>query len=680
MPNRFRPLINKVATVKVPRGLLIVVGYVAAHYGLSLLSTNMEVARNISVWYLPAGLLFGSLMVARGPQVLCVVVGDIISRAIWAVGVSPSPIWLVVGLTISPTVYLAVTALLKSPRVAAGFQTSIGVTWLILGMVLAPAIAAPLNCVNYAAFGIFQYDQLGQIIPSFLIGDLVGIGTLVPLIMAIGSVMHEPPNGFGENSSWWPGGMALIRTALLPIIAALALFAVYESERPEIFTAGKFLMFIPLTVVALRDGWRGASVSIVILNFSIVLALAVHQVPVSAIDIQLLLLSYSIFALVMGVVTEERRDAQRLNELLATAVHSSPNPVGIIDMVRPDQRFLFVNNALIALSGQSSEELLRSSWRDLPLDAQDSDRIQIASELINNRNVVDLEVRLTKKDDDHRIIQVKGGPVFGNDGNCNAYTIAFLDVTLTKQRELIEREREKMISLGQLASGVAHELNNLIHPMMNYAKLADRVLTNDPERAHRYHEGILSLGKKAGEIVRKVLQFARPKTQTSEPICLVNAVVDAVDLTKTRIPPTVTLRFIVRSGSERLVRIEPTEVTQIISNLLINAVHAVPKGGAIDVTVDALSMGTNEVDALAAGGYLRIMVSDNGHGMTEETRRKVFDPFFSTKAIGEGTGLGLSVVFGIVAAVGGAITVESAEGKGATFSVYLPEVVTGRGD
>lgn len=666
-------------TRAMPMGLAVVAGYVAAHYGLSLLSFNLEIARNVSVWFLPGGLLFGSLMVARGRQVGWVMAGDFIARMIWSADLWAVPAnmgWLTITTSISPIVYGVITTTLKSPRLGAGFQSSTAVMGLVIGMVLAPAIVAPLMCLTYATVGLFAWENLPTLIPSFLIGDLVGIGTLAPLIMALGSLARDRSPHALPWKAWRPHGSVLARTVLLPTVAALALYAVVHSERPEIYTSGKFLMFIPLTMVALRDGWRGASIAIVILNFSIVLALTVHQVPIAAIDIQLLLLSYSLFALILGVVIEERRGAEHLSALLSAAVHSSPNAVAIIDLTQPEQRLLFVNEALTALSARSSGALLGTSWRDLHGDSLDGRRVQDGSERIKNRQPIDLEVRLTRPDG-QSIVRAKGGPVNDQKGRGTAYLITYFDITAEKHTERIEREREKLISLGHLASGVAHELNNLMHPIINFAKLAEKRFDTDPDRVHRYHDNIRSLGIRAGEIVQKVLLFARPQQQVRGPIPLADAVIDALDLIRTRVPPTVTLTVSVPDGSAGLARIESTEVTQIVTNLVLNAVHAVPKDGAITIAVDAITIepGAKGAAVPAPGRYLRLVVADTGQGMDEETRCRVFEPFFSTKPIGEGTGLGLSVVYGIVVAVGGAITVDSAVGTGTTFSVFLPEAI-----
>ena len=655
-------------------GLLIAVAYVAAHYGLSLLSTKLEIARNISVWYLPAGLLFGCLMAVPKRRMGWVLLGDVAARSIWAIGVYHHLALMAVALVISPLVYGGIALSLQSRRIRAGFETSLSMTSLFVGMVLAPAIAAPLNCLNYAADGVFRFEQLETIIPSFLIGDLVGIGTLAPLIMAAGSMITAADTALLRRVSW----QSVAWTVLLPALAALALFAVFHSERPEMYTSGKFLMFVPLTILALREGWRGAAVAIVILNFSIVLALAVHQVPVAAIDIQLLLLSYSLFALILGVVIAERRQAEQLSDLLAAAAHSSPNALGIIDLRHPEHRFLFVNDAMMALTRQSEADLIRLSWRNLHHGDADRERLHYCADRIERRQPFETMMGFDRGGE-VRLLRLKGGAVVGRDGQSLAYLISYSDITDEKRLEQIEREREKLISIGHLASGVAHELNNLIHPVINLSKMAKKKLERDTVKVSHYLDYIHNCGIKAGDIVHKVLMFAREKPASATAIPLGDAVQSAVDLIRTRVPPTITLELD-NTAPTRLVKLGDTEVTQIVTNLVLNAAHAVAKDGRIGVTVSTVRLPDDApAVALSAGPYLCLTVTDNGYGMDEATRRRIFDPFFSTKPVGEGTGLGLSVVYGLITVADGMITVDSEVGIGTSFRVYLPDVTEADG-
>ncbi len=151
-------------------GAAVVVGYVAAHYGLSLLSFNLEIARNVSVWFLPGGLLFGCLMVARGRQVAWVMVGDFVARTVWSADLWSVPAnmgWLTITTSLSPLIYAAITSALKSGRINGGFQSSGGVIALIIGMVLAPAIVAPRDVPDLCLGRLLPLGPIADLDPEF---------------------------------------------------------------------------------------------------------------------------------------------------------------------------------------------------------------------------------------------------------------------------------------------------------------------------------------------------------------------------------------------------------------------------------------------------------------------------------------------------------------------------------
>ncbi|MEI8397029.1 MAG: ATP-binding protein, partial [Rhodospirillaceae bacterium] len=321
----------------------------------------------------------------------------------------------------------------------------------------------------------------------------------------------------------------------------------------------------------------------------------------------------------------------------------------------------------------------RTSWRDLHGDSVELPLLEDCLNRLEQRLPLEMNLRINR-DDKHRIVRVKGGPVIGDDGLCRAYLMTYFDITDEKRIEQIERERDKLISIGHLASGVAHELNNLIHPVINFSKMLQKRLKEGDAKGLTYLEHIRNCGIKAGDIIHKVLMFARETPASKTAIRLGDAVQGAVDLNRTRIPPTVTMELL-NNVPTRLARISDTEVTQIVTNLLLNAAHAVAKDGRITITLSAVRLPDDgSVVALPAGPYLCLTVADNGHGMDEETRQRIFDPFFSTKPIGEGTGLGLSVVYGLITVADGMITVDSEVGIGTTFRVYLPDVTEADGE
>jgi two-component system cell cycle sensor histidine kinase/response regulator CckA len=252
------------------------------------------------------------------------------------------------------------------------------------------------------------------------------------------------------------------------------------------------------------------------------------------------------------------------------------------------------------------------------------------------------------------------------------------DVTdrLHLQRQL--QHAQKMEAVGTLAGGIAHDFNNILTAVMGFTEMA---LSKVPtERlARRDLERVLDAGARARDLVRQILAFSRPTELERRPILVSPLVKEALKLLRSSLPTTIDIQQdIVISREEGVVLGDPTEIHQVLMNLCTNAAHAMrAKGGKLSVElaggVADASLVSRYPD-LRPGPYVRLTVSDTGHGIDAAVMERIFDPYFTTKAPGEGTGLGLSVVQGIVKSYGGAITVDSKPGKGSTFHVFLPRI------
>jgi signal transduction histidine kinase len=249
-----------------------------------------------------------------------------------------------------------------------------------------------------------------------------------------------------------------------------------------------------------------------------------------------------------------------------------------------------------------------------------------------------------------------------------------IDVTEARRREAALAERDKLTALGQLAGGVAHEINNLLQPALTFPELVrDRLPPEDAE-SREYLDLVLESVRKAREIVRSILLFARKEKPTLETLDLAVETATALKFIRDLLPPGISLHqhlgFI---GA--IAAFNKTQLTQVLTNLVLNAAYATRDRGAIEVTLGRArpSTGQAEVLGIQAGcTYLTLKVADNGTGMDAATMARIFDPFYTTKPMGEGTGLGLSVVFGILRGWNGAIAVESTVGIGTVFILYIP--------
>jgi signal transduction histidine kinase/ActR/RegA family two-component response regulator len=252
-------------------------------------------------------------------------------------------------------------------------------------------------------------------------------------------------------------------------------------------------------------------------------------------------------------------------------------------------------------------------------------------------------------------------------------------------RQKFEREREelekqlfqlqKMETIGTLAGGIAHDFNNILTPILGYTDMALEELPAESNLRFDL-EQINNAAHRGKDLVQQVLTFSREVDFENKPIQLQPIVTEALNLIRASFPPGVEIsqQYDQKIGS---VLANPTHIHQIMMNLCTNANHAMMKtGGILKVKLDAAKIDQKTADKipnLKKGEYIRLTISDTGHGMDLKTKERIFEPFFTRKEVGSGSGLGLSVVHGIVNNYGGAIVVDSTPGKGTTFMIYLPK-------
>jgi PAS domain S-box-containing protein len=241
------------------------------------------------------------------------------------------------------------------------------------------------------------------------------------------------------------------------------------------------------------------------------------------------------------------------------------------------------------------------------------------------------------------------------------------------------RQAQKMEAIGTLAGGIAHDFNNILVAIIGYAELSLMEMDQEPDlqEVSKCLEGVLQAGKRAKDLAQQILTFSRKQEQEIQPVQLDLIIKETLKLLRATVPSTIEIRFSLDLESG-VILADPTQIHQVVMNLCTNAYQAMrEQGGLLEVSLEAV-----EVDAglaktqpdLHAGSYLRLSVRDNGPGIEPGVLKRIFEPYFTTKEPGEGTGLGLAVVHGIVLGLGGAILVESQVGSGTTFQVYFPRL------
>jgi C4-dicarboxylate-specific signal transduction histidine kinase/CheY-like chemotaxis protein len=274
-------------------------------------------------------------------------------------------------------------------------------------------------------------------------------------------------------------------------------------------------------------------------------------------------------------------------------------------------------------------------------------------------------------------LEVFGYPILNQKGNLECVVLQHYDITERKQLDESIRQTQKMESIGSLAGGIAHDFNNLLFPIICMSEILLEDLPQD-SLEHGNAQVILNAGIRAGDLVKQILAFSRQSEHILQPVRIQNILKEVLKLSRSTIPSNIKIKENIDTNCG-LIMADATQIHQVAMNLITNAFHAIEeKNGIIDVTLKQIELKNGEIpnSLLKTGLYIQLSVADNGGGMTQSVQKKIFDPYFTTKEIGKGTGLGLAVVYGIIKEHKGDITVSSEEGKGSTFNVYLPLMKT----
>jgi CheY-like chemotaxis protein len=278
-----------------------------------------------------------------------------------------------------------------------------------------------------------------------------------------------------------------------------------------------------------------------------------------------------------------------------------------------------------------------------------------------------------------RSVEVHGYPLFGANGEIVQVIEYCIDVTEREKLKGQLQQAQKMEAIGTLAGGIAHDFNNILTAIIGYSDLA---LEQLPEESilRMPQEQVLKAGYRAKELVRQILTFCRQTHQERMPVEFHLVVNEATNLLRSSIPTSIEIKKNIDQESG-MVLADPTQLHQIVMNLGTNAYHAMREtGGVLTIDLSVEEIDKNNILAriydLSPGSYVKLGVYDTGFGMDKQTVEKIFDPYFTTKNKGEGTGLGLAMVHGIVKSYDGHISVNSEPGKGTKFQVYIPRIQT----
>jgi PAS domain S-box-containing protein len=384
-------------------------------------------------------------------------------------------------------------------------------------------------------------------------------------------------------------------------------------------------------------------------------------------------------------ITDRKQVEEKLKETEKKYKELADSLPQVIFEVDLNGTLTYINHNAYALFGYTQEEIAKGFNVLDAISIEDRDRVARDIMLnIQGQKLGRQEYTAVRKDGIRFPVSVHANRVLRGQTASGIRGI-LIDLTATKQVEEEKKKLEihlqqaqKMEAIGSLAGGIAHDFNNILSAIIGYTELA--MFNEGAEHCTAELKEALIAANRAKDLVKQILAFSRQTDEERMPVSVALVAKEAIKFIRATIPATIEIetRLDEKSGA---VLANSVELHQIIMNLCTNAQHAIgERPGLLEVEVQNTEIEPDQKSAvidLEIGSYIKLSVKDTGYGMSPDTKKRIFDPYFTTKEKGVGTGLGLAVVHGIVKKYGGAIMVESELGKGTTFHIYLPRVDIG---
>jgi len=369
-------------------------------------------------------------------------------------------------------------------------------------------------------------------------------------------------------------------------------------------------------------------------------------------------------------ITERKKAEARIREQ-AQLLDKARDAILAHDM---EGRIVYWNKSAERLTGWSKEEMLGCEAHECLYDPEEEDKLQRCHETMMEEGEWTGELRMRAEDDEELIVKSRWSLVRDSTGAPKHVLVINTDITERKRLESQFLRSQRMESLGRLVGGIAHDLGNLLVPITLGVKVLNRRVGDSDDKVDRTLSMIQKSAERGSDMVEQVLAFARG-VEGERVAVQPDTIVDEVEeMTEETFPEDIEVRTHTEADLHPIVG-DATQIQQVLMNLCVNARDAMPDGGTLSIEVQNVDFSEAEarrnIDA-EPGPYVCIEVQDTGAGMPDDVVDKIFEPFFSTKEEGEGTGLGLSTAYSIIQSHDGFLDVESEEGEGTTFWIYLP--------
>ncbi|MCI5222576.1 MAG: DUF3365 domain-containing protein, partial [Candidatus Electrothrix sp. AR4] len=394
-------------------------------------------------------------------------------------------------------------------------------------------------------------------------------------------------------------------------------------------------------------------------------------------------MEYYVYKLPTGeivAVNEDVTSRKRAKEQLVKKTEEWENTFNaipdIITLQDSDMKIIRANQAAFDFFQLSPEELIGSTCYRLFRGA-----LEPCPECPGMRSVIDMKKHCSTVEHKRvgKFFHVCSAPVLDAKNEFQYFVYIAHDITDKKKLEEELFQAQKMEAIGTLAGGIAHDFNNILAAILGYTELAKMELPEGSRIENDLNQVIIA-GNRATDLVKQILTFSRKNKHQKKPIQVYLIVKEAIKMIRSSLPTTIDIQESIDQESG-LVLADPTNIHQIIFNLCANGFHAIGKEqGILKIILKQVGLSADQVmdkPEVAPGSFVKLTVQDTGKGMEEATMNRIFDPYFTTKEQGAGTGLGLAVTHGVVEDCNGFIEVESIPGKGTAFHVYLPSLAEG---
>ncbi|BAZ39616.1 multi-sensor hybrid histidine kinase [Calothrix sp. NIES-4101] len=372
----------------------------------------------------------------------------------------------------------------------------------------------------------------------------------------------------------------------------------------------------------------------------------------------------------------DRQQAQEKIREQAALLDITADAIFVCDL---QQCISYWNHGAEHLYGWQAAEVISKNCYNF-LYQQISSQVEAAFKTVVEKGEWQGELNHITKSGQEIIVQSRWTLVCDRTGQATSILCVDTDITEKKHLESQFYRAQRLESLGTLASGIAHDLNNILTPILTVAQLLKLKLPNLNEQNLRLLKILEDSSKRGAELVKQILSFARGVEGKHVPLQLTHLLKEVEQVVNSTFPKSIKIHLHIPTPNLCLVLADPTQIHQVLMNLCVNARDAMPEGGNLSISAENYYVDDNYARMnleSKPGDYVVITVSDTGCGMSKEVRERIFEPFFTTKEHGKGTGLGLATVIGIIKNHGGFVNVQSELGEGCQFQIYLPAIQQG---